>query len=756
MAGALAILSCNTEKAVPDIPAVSERDAGTTVLTREDESPSTVLLKLDDDMVELVEAAGAEGNPLAEYGIESMERVFPDAGQWEPRTRKEGLHRYYVATLKENMTVTRAQNGLAQNEGVLAVRPERKFYLRSFDDPYLDRYQWNMINKRYPKADIGVQKVWEELTVGSQQVIVAVQDQGIDYNHPDLAGNMWTDGNGYHGYNFYNDTPDISFNLNGDSGHGTHIAGVIAAVNNNSTGICGIAGGDYGAGIPGVRLMSCQIFSKGYSASVAACARAIKWGADHGAVISQNSWGDSADYNGDGYVEDAELEYYKQFGIIEEIKEAIDYFIKYAGCDNDGNQLPDSPMKGGLVIFASGNEAIDYDPICSYDPVISVGAYGGSGLRASYSNYGDWVDLCAPGGDGSFYIYSTVPGDKYKNEMGTSMACPHVSGIAALLVSYFGGQGFTAAKCREYLINGAIDNFITDTRKVGRKVDAYNSFVYAGAAEPVNHDPNLSFAASVPPSIASHETVSVALNASDPDGDELHISTKETVDGISVVKEGSSYYLRIEALRLDEDRTYNVTITAEDGMGGTATVSADFRVLANNAPALKEPLSDIQTLPGATFTTDLARYFTDKDGEDLAYTATVTGATAEITAAVNGHSLVITPGGYGSARIEVKATDARGKEAVTSFRLAIRDSSSPVFVYPLKVESVTSISTDSEIPVPVSVTINGAAGNKVFDKSVDSGLFDEAVLDLSGLAPGLYLINVTYNGNVYKKTLVKI
>ncbi len=140
-----------------------------------------------------------------------------------------------------------------------------------------------------------------------KDVVVAVVDGGIDYTHPDLAANIWRDGQGACGYNFCRHT-EIT-----PSSHGTHVAGTIGAVNNNGIGVCGIAGGDGTPG-SGVRLMSCQIFDEP-GRDAATIEEIMVWTADHGAVISQNSW---------TYVPG--LPDLSQSG-----KAAIDYFISMPG-----------------------------------------------------------------------------------------------------------------------------------------------------------------------------------------------------------------------------------------------------------------------------------------------------------------------------------------------------------------------------------------------------------------------------------------
>lgn len=342
-----------------------------------------------------------------------------------------------------------------------------------FNDPDLSK-QWYFDNPgteswQREGADIRLVDVWKQYN-GNPAIIVAVVDGGINQEHPDLQDNLWTnpgeipkngiddDGNGYiddvHGYNFVDDNAILVPHR-----HGTHVAGTIGATNNNETGISSIAGGNGTPG-SGVKLMSCQILKSltstgGEVASDPFIAAAIKYGADNGAVISQNSWGYAVGTgrNTSSYINPVH-------------KEAIDYFIKYAGCDNNGEQLDGSPMKGGIVLFASGNANTSDPRIAApadYDKVVAVAAIEADYRKASYSNYGTYMDISAPGGalngDGRIWSTTTKLAGNYEYLAGTSMACPLVSGVAALVIEKYGvgKKGFTPETLKEILYQSAYD-----------------------------------------------------------------------------------------------------------------------------------------------------------------------------------------------------------------------------------------------------------------------------------------------------------
>lgn len=445
--------------------------------------PGIANIYLSEEMSDMFEASISSGTlmtksqdmnlALDELGIVRMERLFPYAGEYEKRTRAEGLHRWYRVEYSTNTALTKAQTTLEQIRGVEIFEPIREIVIYDFNDLTSDL--WGIKNISNPVYDVNVEPVWENYTVGNSKVIVSVVDGGVDLSHPDLASNCLVTGHYNAAAGNYIIQPDD---------HGTHVAGTIAAVSNNGKGVAGIAGGDFEKGIKGVSIMSTQIMAEDSQGNsyFANEARGIKTSADDGAVISQNSWGYVADTNGDGTISQEELERYKNIRLSASMTDAINYFIKFAGCDNEGNQRPDSPMKGGIMFFAAGNDGISHSVFASHPDVVMVAAIDKTGARASFSNYGDWVDLCAPG----VSILSTVPGGEYATMSGTSMACPHVSGVAALVLSYHAGPGFTNDMLKEKMLNGANSTAVPASYQVGKLVDAYGALLYGDDKAPAS------------------------------------------------------------------------------------------------------------------------------------------------------------------------------------------------------------------------------------------------------------------------------
>ena len=464
-----------------------------------------------------------------------LERVFPFDERTETRTREQGLHQWYVVRFGAGCTaeqVAQRMQALGEVQAVDFNRSIKRAYRTkatplsaerlaaaenatratgAMNDPLLAA-QWHLVNrgdqfcegelaKSVHDADVQCEGAWKRST-GDEQVIVAVLDEGVFVDHPDLKENIWVnenevwrshddnDGNGYvgdrYGYNFVKNTGVITWNDAYDSGHGSHVAGVISAVNNNGVGISSVAGGD-GSG-NGVKIMVCQIFSGYTGSSSLAVVRAIKYAADNGAVVLQCSWGyvsgaaNMYDWGEPGFASQEEWE----MGAPLE-KSALDYFTHNAGSAN-------GPIEGGVAVFAGGNESA---PMAGYpgasEDYISVAATAADFTAATYTNYGPGTTVSAPGGDQDYYfdyvddehnygevgcVLSTLPyhisSSGYGYMEGTSMACPHVSGVVALGISYAAQlrRHLTEKELRELLISTTtpIDEYQTGAKTYSRYV----------------------------------------------------------------------------------------------------------------------------------------------------------------------------------------------------------------------------------------------------------------------------------------------
>lgn len=303
------------------------------------------------------------------------------------------------------------------------------------DDPQLDQ-QWHYHNTGQQNgtagADISLFEAWD-IEKGSADVIVAIIDDGVQHTHPDLSGNMW-DGIGF---NFVNNSPNIV-----PGNHGTHVAGTVAAVSNNEVGVAGVAGGT-GAG-DGVRLMSCQVFA---GSSQGGFHLAPVWAADNGAAISQNSWG------------------YQTPNVYDQnVLDAIDYFNENGGGD--------ALIGGGITIFAAGNDNGDaaYYP-GYYSGAFTIAATNNQDVKSWYSNYGSWVEISAPGGETNTVnargVLSTLTNNGYGFYQGTSMACPHVSGVAALMASVAFGE-LSPDEIAEILLSTTDDIYALNPGFIGK------------------------------------------------------------------------------------------------------------------------------------------------------------------------------------------------------------------------------------------------------------------------------------------------
>ncbi|HEX9206484.1 MAG TPA: CARDB domain-containing protein, partial [Candidatus Deferrimicrobiaceae bacterium] len=408
--------------------------------------------------------AAAGGNPGKQgpryRGEELLVRFSPLLGKGakEDAIRRRGFRKirefpsldlFHVKT-RPNQTVEEARDEFLAEPGVLYAEPNHVLTIGLVpDDPRFPE-QWGFRNTGQsggmPSADIDAPSAWD-LWTGSDNAVVAVNDTGIDYRHGDLAGNLWInsaelygrpgvddDGNGYvddiHGIDTLNRDADPM----DDNQHGTHVAGVIGAIGNNGTGVAGVNWT--------VRLMACKFLGADGSGSVAdaiECLEYVRQMRSRGVnvVATNNSYG-MGDHS-------------------QALYDAID------------------AQREILFVAAAGNSSQDVDRTPSYPAsyflpnILSVGATGPDDALAYFSNYGvQTVLVAAPGVD----VLSTLPGGSYGALSGTSMAAPHLTGLAALVGSYRPGPGWAGVRNR-ILAGGEDLPSLAGTSVTGRRANAF-------------------------------------------------------------------------------------------------------------------------------------------------------------------------------------------------------------------------------------------------------------------------------------------
>lgn len=364
-----------------------------------------------------------------------------------------------VLKIKDNNNRKQTIARLLANDSIHIAEPNFIYRInRTPNDPDLAKL-WGLINSGQADSnkaigivgvDIGAEKAWD-LQTGNQDLIVSVIDTGIDYNHRDLKANAWIneieakgklgvddDSNGFvddiHGYDFVNKDGDPM----DDHGHGSHCSGTIGAKGDDNQGIVGVAWN--------VKIMGVKFLSADGSGSLEDAVEAIKYSTKMGAKIMSNSWG------GGGYSE----------------------ILK--------NAIEEANEKGIVFTAAAGNHSGNNDESPSYPAsynvpnVISVAAADNRGSLAYFSCYGRrTVHVAAPGVN----VFSSTPSGGYASWSGTSMATPHVTGVAALLLSH--EPNLTPIEVKERLIktskplaglkgksasNGLVDAFLALTNQM--------------------------------------------------------------------------------------------------------------------------------------------------------------------------------------------------------------------------------------------------------------------------------------------------
>ncbi len=787
--------------------------------------PGRLAIYVDEDLATQLEnltptrAASSEvwsSQSLTEAGIVSIKRMFPNTGRFEARKRESGLHRWFNVVFDESVASTRVANGFFEHSGVQKVQDkirhkqidEKPTIIRDaatrandeedpFNDPYL-YLQWHYKNdadvEGFVKGmDINVAPLWESGVTGHPDVIVAIVDGGIDYDHPDLAANMFInyaelngvegyddDGNGYdddiYGYNFVLGTGAIS-----EHDHGTHVAGTVAAVNNNSVGVSGVAGGN-GEPNSGIRLLSCQMLHTDTSTGVDSsgedecAAEAIVYGADMGAVISQNSWGYSSAY------------------LMDYDTEAIDYFTAYAGIDEAGNQT--GPMIGGIVLFAAGNDSVTYSNPGQHSTAVSVTAISPDGQMAPYSNYGDWADISAPGGEQVRWeayvggVFSTIPVGKYEADYGsytgTSMACPHVSGVIALYLSKCIEDGTSVGLTRDMVV----ERLLSTTRTLIESEPDYYSVMGSGLVDAsrfvgiettttpdavsdlrvgtTGHD-NVTMAWSIPNNAKGYTLYVSEESFSGVDFDNVEDNDDITVIDVNKFANDQGY-MESTITNLIPEQSYNVTIRSWDYGGNVSDVcqAVSVTTVANCAPYIYKDellMGEADQVDVYTDTPVKLTYsFVDPEGDDFSYSFTK-GSDAESEPIYNSTTNIFTLYIVGSKVAQgdytatITVTDEYEGATELKINYTVMENIAPEVVTPISDISLSNVGAthqinldeifyDEQSPISYSVTSSD-------DSIIAAELSESSSLLLEALNYGTSTITIVATDTLGLSTTVE-
>ena len=562
----------------------------------------------------------------------------------------------------------------AETTGVSYVEPDFVIAPNAIpNDPSFSRL-WGLANTGQSGgtvgADIDATTAWET-TTGSDDVVIAVIDTGVDYTHSDLADNIWTnpgeiagngiddDGNGYvddvYGYDFYaNDADPMD-----TDGHGTHVAGTIGAVGHNSSGVTGVA---WDVSIMALRFLGP---GGGYTSDAIAAVNYVTAMRQAGVnvVATNNSWGGG--------------------GSSQSLSDAI-----AAGYE-----------AGVLFISAAGNDGTNNDVLPHYPSndtgsgVISVAATTRTNSLASFSNYGiDSVDLAAPGAS----IYSTTPGNSYDTYSGTSMATPHVSGVIALMAA--ANPAATPAQLRTALLDSVTPlGSLTGRVATGGLLDAAAAVTaITGTTPPDDTDPGEP-PADDPPVTGVGEP-NDALAAAVP----LSFTLGEA-EAEAFIGDGT-----FSAADVD---LYSLALTA----GTTVTFNIDAQTLSSSSP-----LDSYLRLFDATGTEVAAN---DDDGTSfdslLSYTATATG------------TYVLGISAYGNSSYDPLAAGT-GSVADSMGRYTLRASLAEPAEPPVDDPPVTGAGEPND-SIATATVLTFTTGEAEFEAAIGDGVHETADVDFYSL-----------------------
>lgn len=483
-----------------------------------------------------------------------------------------------------------------------------------------------------PTADINAPEAWG-VTTGDANFVVGVIDSGIQWNHPDLAANIWTnpgeiagnhlddDQNGkvddVRGWDFYSRDDDPS----DESGHGTHVAGTIGAVGNNGVGVVGVNWR--------CKLASLRFLSPDGNGTISDATFALQYAVQKGIRVTNNSWG-GGNYSGS--------------------------FLA---------ALTAARTAGHLFVAAAGNDGVDTDAYPHYpgsyelDHVLTVGAITNTNARPSYSNYGRRnVDLSAPGSS----VYSTYLGSAYTWLSGTSMACPHVTGAAALLWGLY--PNWTYAQVRARLVATARPAASFSGRSVSGGVLDLAAAVASGPG--ANQEPSVLIQEPLPGTY-SRVGSSLTLRAAafdDADGD---VTANVVWSSNLAGPLGTGGVVATSALGLG---AHVITARSTDSNGRTRSVTTSVTIASSlSSPAVPSTINASAAGNGAAWITwpDVAN---NESSYEVRRQKLVSGTytnTTTIVLPANSTSL-LNSAGSGSFRYSVRAVNYAGASAWSIWR----------------------------------------------------------------------------------------
>jgi thermitase len=467
---------------------------------------------------------GLEHGNLA-LPLQAMEMVGTIASQNPPINA-------YVVRLAPGISMESAGEFLRALPGVRYVEPN--YLAFAFATPNDPSY-----GQQYGLARIQAHLAWD-IWQPQRTVYIAIIDTGIDSNHPDLTNKMRRhSGGAIYGYNTLNNTT----NALDDNGHGTHCAGIAAAEINNGIGVAGVAAWNPAVANARsyVQLMPVKVLSSSGSGSLDGVARGITWAADNGAHILSLSLG-----AGSG---------------AQQLQDAVNYAWN----------------RGCLVVVAAGNSGSSSPQYPAYyTNSVAVAATDSTDTLASFSQYGSWVDIAAPGVN----ILSTYPNNQYQSLSGTSMACPHVAGAAAVLWSH--NPNLTNAQLRSALETNVDPYQPYNGRTIAQGAGRLNVYRALQAVGGGQTQPSLDTLSLNPTSVVGGNSVTgtVTLTAAAPSGgfvvnlSSSNSSVASVPSSVTVPAGATSANFTVSTTAVSAST--NVTITASaGGVSRTATLTVN-------------------------------------------------------------------------------------------------------------------------------------------------------------------------------------